>query len=227
MNNIPFADHGALVDPGTADLTARCVELLAMLGYNSTFAPIARGLAFLERDQDPSGAWYGRWGVNFIYGTWSVLAALGAIGEDPAKPYIRKAVEWLQRVQNEDGGWGESCNTYDDPMLKGRGESTAAQTAWALLGLMAVGEVRSPQVKSGIDYLIRHQSERGEWHDEAYTGTGFPRVFYLRYHGYSRYFPLWALGTYARLRRGLPTRQHELVGQGPLDLGPIPVLENF
>ena len=227
LNNIPFADHGALVDPGTADLTARCVELLAMLGYNSTFAPIARGLAFLERDQDPSGAWYGRWGVNFIYGTWSVLAALGAIGDDPAKPYIRKAVDWLQRVQNEDGGWGESCNTYDDPMLKGRGESTAAQTAWALLGLMAVGEVRSPQVKTGIDYLIRHQSERGEWHDEAYTGTGFPRVFYLRYHGYSRYFPLWALGTYARLRRGLPTRQHEIVGQGSLDLGPIPVLEKF
>ncbi len=227
LNNIPFADHGALVDPGTADLTARCIELLAMLGYDRQYPPIARALRFIEQDQDPSGAWYGRWGVNYIYGTWSVLAALGITGEDVAKPYIRKAVEWLKNAQNTDGGWGESCNTYDDPMLKGRGESTAAQTAWALLGLMAVGEVHAPQVKAGVDYLIRHQDEHGEWEDLAYTGTGFPRVFYLRYYGYSRYFPLWALATYARLRRGLPTRQYEVLAQGPIELGPFAAMNRI
>jgi squalene-hopene/tetraprenyl-beta-curcumene cyclase len=225
LNNIPFADHGALVDPGTADLTARCIEVFAMLGYDSQFPPVARAIEFLKRDQDPSGAWYGRWGVNYHYGTWSVLAGLGAIGEDPAKPYIRKAVDWVKSTQNDDGGWGESCNTYDDPMLKGKGESTAAQTAWALIGLLAVGEVHSPEVKAGVDYLLRTQDEHGEWDDQLYTGTGFPRVFYLRYYGYSRFFPLWALATYARLRRGLPTRQHEVIGLGPIDLGFLPALD--
>jgi squalene-hopene/tetraprenyl-beta-curcumene cyclase len=224
LNNIPFADHGALVDPGTSDLTARCVELLAMLGYDRSFPPVARALEFLEREQEESGAWYGRWGVNYVYGTWSVLAALGVLGEDTAKPYVRKAVEWLRSVQNSDGGWGESCNSYDDPVLKGHGSSTASQTAWALLGLMAVGEVDSQAVGRGIDYLVKHQNERGEWDEALYTGTGFPRVFYLRYHGYSKYFPLWALATYSRLRRGLPTRQHELVARGPIDIGPLPVL---
>ncbi len=227
LNNIPFADHGALVDPGTADLTARSIEVLAMLGYDTSFPPLARGLEWLKKDQDESGAWYGRWGVNYIYGTWSVLAALGAIGEDFAMPYIRKAIDWLQRVQNDDGGWGESCNTYDDPMLKGCGESTPSQTAWALLGLLSVGEVNTPQVKAGIDYLLRHQNEKGEWDEEQYTGTGFPRVFYLRYHGYSKFFPLWALGTYARLRRGLPSRKQEVIAQGAIDLGPLPVVDKF
>ena len=224
LNNIPFADHGALLDPSTADLTGRSIEVFAMLGYDTTFPPVARALRFLEQDQDASGAWFGRWGVNYLYGTWSVLAGLGAIGEDIAKPYVRKAIDWLKRVQNEDGGWGESCNTYDDPMLKGRGQSTASQTAWALLGLMAVGETQSPQVKAGIDYLIRTQNDRGEWDEDAYTGTGFPRVFYLRYHGYSKYFPLWALGTYARQRRGMPSREQEVIAQGPIDLGPLPAL---
>ena len=224
LNNIPFADHGALLDPSTADLTGRSIEVFAMLGYDTTFPPVARGLRFLEQDQDASGAWFGRWGVNYIYGTWSVLAGLGAIGEDVAKPYVRKAIDWLKRVQNEDGGRGESCNTYDDPMLKGRGVSTASQTAWALLGLMAVGETQSPQVKAGVEYLIRTQNERGEWDEDAYTGTGFPRVFYLRYHGYSKYFPLWALGTYARQRRGMPSREQEVIAQGPIDLGNLPAL---
>ncbi|MGD9600643.1 MAG: squalene--hopene cyclase [Gammaproteobacteria bacterium] len=224
LNNIPFADHGALVDPGTSDLTARCIELLAMLGYDKSFPPVARALEFLEREQEESGAWYGRWGVNYIYGTWSVLAALGALGEDIRKPYVCKAVEWLRAIQNEDGGWGESCNSYDDPMLKGRGASTASQTAWALIGLMAVGEVESPQVRRGVEYLMRTQNACGEWDETLYTGTGFPRVFYLRYHGYSKYFPVWALATYHRLRRGLPTRQHEVLAQGPIDLGPLPVL---
>jgi squalene-hopene/tetraprenyl-beta-curcumene cyclase len=225
LNNIPFADHGALVDPGTSDLTARCVELLAMLGYDQHFPPVARALEFLRKEQEECGAWYGRWGVNYIYGTWSVLCGLGALGEDVAKPYIRKAAQWLKDVQNDDGGWGESCNTYDDPMLKGKGESTASQTAWALLGLMAAGETRSPEVKQGIEYLIKTQNEAGEWDEDAYTGTGFPRVFYLRYHGYSRFFPLWALATYARMRRGLPTRQHEVTARGPYDLGYLPALD--
>ncbi len=224
LNKIPFADHGALVDPGTADLTSRCVELLAMLGYDATFPPVKRALEFLESDQEEDGSWYGRWGVNYLYGTWSVLSALGVIGEDVAKPYIRKSVQWLQDTQNEDGGWGESCNTYDDAALTGHGVSTASQTAWALLALMAVGAVGSPQVQRGIDYLQRTQNELGEWDEEEYTGTGFPRVFYLRYHGYSRYFPVWALATYARARQGLPTRQVEVINEGPIDLGPIPVL---
>ena len=224
LNNIPFADHGALVDPGTADLTARCVELLAMLGYDQNFPPMRKAVAFLESDQEEFGAWYGRWGVNYIYGTWSVLSAVGMLGEDVAKPYIRKAVEWLKEIQGDDGGWGESCNSYDDPILRGKGESTASQTAWALLGLMAVGEVNCPQVERGIEYLVNTQNDAGEWDEEAYTGTGFPRVFYLRYHGYSRYFPLWALASYGRLRRGLPTRQFEIMDQGPIELGPIPVL---
>jgi squalene-hopene/tetraprenyl-beta-curcumene cyclase len=227
LNNIPFADHGALVDPGTADLTARSMEVLAMLGYDRTFPPAARAVEWLKGDQHESGAWYGRWGVNYIYGTWSVLAGLGAIGEDPAQPYIRKAIDWFKRIQNEDGGWGESCNTYDDPMLMGRGVSTPSQTAWALLGLLAVGEVESPQVKAGVDYLLRMQNDEGEWTEDEYTGTGFARVFYLRYHGYSRFFPLWALGTYTRLRRGLPTRQQEVMAEGAIDLGPLPVLEDF
>lgn len=224
LNKIPFADHGALIDPGTADLTARCVELLAMLGYDATFPPVARALEFLERDQEEDGSWYGRWGVNYLYGTWSVLSALGVIGEDVAKPYVRKAVQWLQDHQNEDGGWGESCNTYDETALAGHGVSTASQTAWALLGLMAVGEVASPHVQRGVDYLVRTQNTAGEWDEEEYTGTGFPRVFYLRYHGYSRYFPVWALATYVRARQGLPTRQSEVIGAGPIDLGPVPTL---
>ena len=223
LNNIPFADHGALVDPGTADLTARCIELLAMLGYDRGFPPVARALEFLEREQEACGAWYGRWGVNYVYGTWSVLSALGVLGEDAAKPYVRKAVEWLRSVQNADGGWGESCNSYDDPMLKGHGESTASQTAWALIGLLAVGEVESANVTRGIEYLTRTQNAQGEWDERLYTGTGFPRVFYLRYHGYAKYFPVWALGTYHRLRRGLPTRQHEIVARGAIDIGPLPV----
>ena len=224
LNKIPFADHGALVDPGTADLTARCIELLAMLGYDASYPPVRRALDFIERDQEEDGSWYGRWGVNYIYGTWSVLSALGVIGEDVAKPYVRKAVQWLQDHQNEDDGWGESCNTYDDTALAGHGVSTASQTAWALIGLMAVGEVNSPQVHRGIEYLLRNQNEAGEWDEEEYTGTGFPRVFYLRYHGYSRYFPLWALAMHARARNGLPTRQIEVIDEGPIDLGLIPVL---
>ena len=226
LNNIPFADHGALVDPSTADLTGRCVELLAMLGYDRRFPPIARALAFLRRDQNDCGAWFGRWGVNYIYGTWAVLVGLGALGEDPNQPFIRKAVAWLKSVQNSDGGWGEDCDSYDDPALGGRGESAPSQTAWALLGLMAVGEADSEAVEKGVHYLLRNFEGPEGWKETAYTGTGFPRVFYLRYHGYSHYFPVWALGVYRRHRQGLPTRQEELARGAPIDLGVLPVLNS-
>ena len=224
LNNIPFADHGALVDPSTADLTGRCIEMLAMLGYDKSFPPIARAVEFLQRDQEPCGAWFGRWGVNYIYGTWAVLVGLGALGEDPNQPWLRKAVKWLKDVQNSDGGWGESCDSYDEPGLGGSGESTASQTAWALLGLMAMGETGSEQVEKGINYLLRNFDGAKGWKEAAFTGTGFPRVFYLRYHGYSHYFPVWALGVYARYRQGLETRQDMLVREGPVDLGVLPVL---
>lgn len=224
LNNIPFADHGALVDPSTADLTARCIEMLAMLGYDRAFPPIARALEFLRQDQREFGGWYGRWGVNYIYGTWAVLVGLGALRENPNQPYIRRAVAWLKSIQNSDGGWGESCSTYDDPGLHGKGESTPSQTAWALLGLLAAGEVNSDSVDRGITYLMRNFEGRHGWKETAYTGTGFPRVFYLRYHGYSHYFPVWALGVYRALKHGLPNRQDEILREGLIDLGPLPVL---
>lgn len=225
LNNIPFADHGALVDPSTADLTGRCIEMLAMLGYDRSFPPIQRALEFLRKDQCEFGGWYGRWGVNYIYGTWAVLVGLGALGEDPNQPYIRKAVNWLKSIQNQDGGWGEDCATYDDPALCGRGESTPSQTAWALLGLMAAGEHGSVAVERGVQYLIRHFETNRGWKEAAYTGTGFPRVFYLRYHGYSHYFPLWALGVYRSLAAGRPTRQQAIREEGFIDLGPLPALK--
>lgn len=221
LNNIPFADHGALLDPGTADLTARCVELLSMLGYNRHFLPIERGLAFIRNEQEESGAWFGRWGVNYIYGTWSVLCALNALGEDPAQPYIRKSVAWLNSCQNADGGWGETCDSYDDVSLAGVGKSTASQTAWAVLGLMASGEVNGSSVKRGIQYLVTHLKADGRWEEHLYTGTGFPKVFYLLYHGYSQYFPLWALGVYHSLRNGGSTRQMSGLASEPI-LGILP-----
>lgn len=224
LNNIPFADHGALVDPGTADLTGRCIELFAMLGYDRNFKPARRGIEFLKRDQHPCGGWYGRWGVNYLYGTWSVLTALGAIGESRDAPYLRRAIEWLYSVQNEDGGWGESCDSYEDGQPFGVGDSTASQTSWALLALMAVGEVYSPNVQRGIEYLLASQNADGEWDETLYTGTGFPRVFYLRYHAYSKIFPLTALSTYRRICEQGESLQQNIIAQGAIDLGPIPEL---
>ncbi|MGE0384805.1 MAG: squalene--hopene cyclase [Gammaproteobacteria bacterium] len=227
LNFIPFADHGALVDPSTSDLTGRCIEVLAMLGHDKRYPPIARALEFLRSEQEDNGAWFGRWGVNYIYGTWSVLHALGALGEDPNEPYIRKAVAWLKSVQNADGGWGEGCNSYDDPALQATGRSTASQTAWALLGLMAVGEVQSDMVERGVQYLLRTRRENGSWDEPDFTGTGFPRVFYLRYHGYCHYFPLWALGVYRRLHHGLQTAQHTIIDEGAIDLDPLPLIARY
>jgi len=202
LNNLPFADHGALLDPPTADVSARCVSMLAQLGEGADAPRMKAALAWLERAQEPDGSWFGRWGVNYIYGTWSVLCALGRAGIAREQPIVARAVDWLTAIQNPDGGWGESCDSY---ALDRKGHepapSTASQTAWALLGLMAVGEARSPQVARGIDWLVAHQQADGLWGQELYTGGGFPRVFYLRYHGYPRYFPVWALARYRNLSR--------------------------
>jgi squalene-hopene/tetraprenyl-beta-curcumene cyclase len=197
LNHIPFADHGALLDPPTADVTARCVSMIAQLGHAADAAALAKGLDFLRRSQEADGSWYGRWGMNYVYGTWSVLCALQAAGVSGQAPEIRRAVAWLLAAQNEDGGWGEAGDSYDlDHEGHVRATSTPSQTAWALLGLMTVGEEHSPAVARGVDYLLRRQGPDGLWREPQYTATGFPRVFYLRYHGYAKFFPLWALARY-------------------------------
>jgi len=200
LNEIPFADHGALLDPPTSDLTARCITLLAQVDRVGYRKVIERGIDFLKREQEVDGSWFGRWGTNYIYGTWSVLVALEVAGEDPGQHYIRRAVEWLKSIQRPDGGWGEACCTYCDPALAGLGcDSTSFQTSWALLALLAAAEADSPEVRKGIEFLLHAQNEQGIWEDEVYTAPGFPRVFYLKYHGYDKYFPLWALSRYRNL----------------------------
>jgi squalene-hopene/tetraprenyl-beta-curcumene cyclase len=201
LNNIPFADHGALLDPPTDDVTARCISMLAQLGEPSDGAAIARAIEFLRRSQLADGSWYGRWGVNYIYGTWSVLCALNAAGVDRSAPEIRKAVAWLLAIQNPDGGWGEDVTSYKlDYRGYEIGPSLASQTAWALLALLAAGEMENAAVENGIAFLMRTQNTNGLWSEDHYTGTGFPRVFYLRYHGYAKFFPLWALGRYRDMK---------------------------
>jgi squalene-hopene/tetraprenyl-beta-curcumene cyclase len=207
LNNIPFSDHGALLDPPTEDVTARCISMLAQLGEKAGTSPaVAAGIAYLRKTQLAEGSWYGRWGLNYVYGTWSVLCALNAAGVDYRDPMVRKAADWLLSVQNADGGWGEDATSYRldyegfDKGFDG-GPTTASQTAWALLGLMAAGEVENPAVARGVDYLVTTQTQEGLWDEQRYTATGFPRVFYLRYHGYSKFFPLWALARYRNLRK--------------------------
>ena len=203
LNNIPFADHGALLDPPTADLTGRCISMLAQLGETpATSEPVRRAIEWLKRDQLPDGSWYGRWGMNYIYGTWSVLCSLNAAGIDHQSPMIKKAADWLISIQNADGGWGEDGASYKlDYRGYEKAPSTASQTAWALLGLMASGQVEHAAVGRGIEYLVQNQGPDGAWNEELFTATGFPRVFYLRYHGYRRFFPLWAMARYRNLRQ--------------------------
>jgi len=200
LNNIPFADHGALLDPSTEDLTGRGLELLGLLGYTQDFEPVERALDFIRHTQRHDGPWYGRWGANYIYGTWSVLRGLAAIGVDPRHEFVQRAVRWLEKHQNPDGGWGESLESYARPDLAGKGESIPSQTAWALLGLFAAGRTSGPSVERGVRYLLDTQRADGGWEDRFWNGTGFPRVFYLKYHLYAAYFPLWALGVYRRTR---------------------------
>jgi squalene-hopene/tetraprenyl-beta-curcumene cyclase len=205
LNEIPFADHGALLDPPTSDVSARCAALLALI--NRRGQELKACLNFLRQEQEPEGCWFGRWGTNYIYGTWSVLAALEKVKDSFHPFYIQRAVRWLRKQQRSDGGWGESCGTYFDPQKAGEGPvSTSFQTAWAMLGLMASGQADGEELRRGARFLMRTQGADGLWEDESFTAPGFPRVFYLKYHGYSKYFPLWALARYRTLRRQMNSR---------------------
>ena len=176
--------------------------MLAQIGRSRDDPSVARGVEFLIREQEEDGSWYGRWGTNYVYGTWSVLTALNAVGEDPTSPHIRRAVGWLEERQRDDGGWGEDGATYWPDRRDEAKSSTPSQTAWAVLGLMAAGEVDGRAVRRGIEYLLDAPREDGSWREDYYNAVGFPRVFYLKYHGYSAYFPVWALARYRRQRGG-------------------------
>jgi squalene-hopene/tetraprenyl-beta-curcumene cyclase len=201
LTKVPFADHNAMLDPSCPDITARVLEALGQFGFHHGHPRVDRALAFLEETQDPRGCWIGRWGVNYLYGTWQVLVGLEAIGYDMTRPMVRRAVKWLNEVQQASGGWGESCHSYDDPATAGQGPTTASQTAWALLGLIAAGEADSDSARAGIQFLTQRQLPSGDWHEEEFTGTGFPKVFYLRYHLYRLYFPLMALARFESASR--------------------------
>jgi squalene-hopene/tetraprenyl-beta-curcumene cyclase len=196
---VPFADHNAMLDPPTVDITGRVLEMFAAYGSTQKEPFVRRAIQFLREEQESDGSWFGRWGVNYVYGTMQVLRGLEAMGVDQNEPMIQQAAEWLRMVQNADGGWGETCGSYDDPNTKGVGPSTPSQTAWAVMGLLAAGDTRSDAVQKGVAYLLQTQRPDGGWDEVEYTGTGFPRVFYLAYHMYRNYFPLLALTTYARV----------------------------
>ncbi len=222
LANIPFADFGELLDPPSVDVTAHVLEMYGMLGYGTDHPPVRRGLAYIWDQQEHDGAWFGRWGVNYVYGTGAVLPALQALGVDMTQPRVRRAVEWLLAHQNPDGGWGETCVSYPDPSLRGQGESTPSQTSWALVALIAAGEARSEPVVRGVEFLLQRQQDDGTWDEPQFTGCGFPgygpgdqpetyepldgpnsqgpelsAAFMINYHLYRNYFPLWALGRYA------------------------------
>lgn len=203
LEDMPFADHNAILDPTCSDLTARTLELFGYIGFDRKDSAVQRALRYLRDTQDDDGSWYGRWGVNYIYGTWQVLRGLRAIGEDMSRDWILRGRDWLESCQNDDGGWGETCATYDDPTLKGRGESTASQTSWALMGICACGDLDRPSIQRGLRYLLSTQNADGSWAEPQITGTGFPRVFYLKYDFYRQNFPLLALATYVNYRSGL------------------------
>jgi len=202
LNKIPFADLESLLDPSTSDVTGRIMELLGKLGYPPQHPVMRRALRFLRKDQTEEGAWYGRWGVNYIYGTWAVLTGLRALGEDFSQDYIQHAIHWLESCQNPDGGWGESCYSYEDPRTKGQGPSTPSQTAWAAMALIESGKATTPTVERAIRFLVERQQADGTWTEEEYTGTGFPKHFYINYHLYRNYFPLMALARYRQALAG-------------------------
>ncbi len=199
LEHIPFADHNAIQDPSCPDITGRVLECLGHNGLTDEHPAVRKAVGFLQETQESEGCWFGRWGVNYIYGTWQVLTGLRAIGQRMDQRFIRHAAEWLRGCQKPDGSWGESCQTYENPELKGRGPSTASQTAWGAMGLMAAVGSRHSSVQRAIAWLIDHQNPQGDWDEPWFTGTGFPRVFYLKYHLYPLYFPVMALARYRRL----------------------------
>jgi squalene-hopene/tetraprenyl-beta-curcumene cyclase len=203
LEDMPFADHNAILDPTCSDLTARTLELLGYIGFDRNTECVRDAIKYLIATQDDDGSWYGRWGVNYIYGTWQVLRGLSAIGEDMTQDWILRGRDWLESCQNSDGGWGETCGTYENPSTKGIGPSTASQTAWAIMGICACGDLDRPSVQRGLRYLLRSQKPDGSWDEEQITGTGFPRTFYLKYDMYRQNFPLLALATYVNYRTGL------------------------
>ncbi len=229
LTKVPFADHNAMLDPSCPDITARVLEALGQYGYEVRHPQVDRAIINIARSQEARGCWLGRWGVNYIYGTWQVLQGLHAVKYDMRLPMVRRAVAWLRQVQQPGGGWGETCRSYDDPSLAGQGSPTASQTAWALLALISAGEADSDEVRAGIEYLVATQQANGDWQEEHFTGTGFPKVFYLKYHMYSLYFPLMALGRYASAKgherilpfpsaghNGTPLAGHQRGGHGSL-----------
>ena len=212
LENMPFADHGALLDPPSADVSARCIGFLAQMGYDQTHLSIQRGIEYLKNNQETDGSWFGHWGNNYIYGTWSVISALNMAGQDMNAPYLKQSIEWIVSTQRVDGGWGESCNSYwsdkNDKITQEKfNTSLPSQTAWALLALMAAGQHNSDAVERGIKYLISTCKSDGDWEEKHFNAVGFPRVFFLRYHGYRLYFPLLALARYRNLTKDNPNQQ--------------------
>jgi squalene-hopene/tetraprenyl-beta-curcumene cyclase len=206
LEDMPFADHNAILDPTCSDLTARTLELLGYIGFDAKAQCVRDAIQYLIDTQDDDGSWYGRWGVNYIYGTWQVLRGLRAIGQDMTQDWILRARDWLESCQNSDGGWGETCATYEHPGAKGIGESTASQTAWAIMGICACGDLDRPSIQRGLRFLLGSQKPDGSWGEQQITGTGFPRVFYLKYDMYRQNFPLLALATYVNYRSDLGHR---------------------
>jgi squalene-hopene/tetraprenyl-beta-curcumene cyclase len=202
LEDMPFADHNAILDPTCSDLTARTLELLGYIGFDFNTRSVRDAIQYLIDTQDKDGSWYGRWGVNYIYGTWQVLRGLRAIDQDMSQDWILRGRDWLESCQNNDGGWGETCGTYENPSTKGIGESTASQTAWAIMGICACGDLDRPSIQRGLRYLLSSQKPDGSWDEEQITGTGFPRVFYLKYDMYRQNFPLLALATYVNYLSG-------------------------
>jgi len=206
LEDMPFADHNAILDPTCSDLTARTLELFGYIGFDRNHPAVRRALRCLIDTQEKDGSWYGRWGVNYIYGTWQVLRGLRAIGQDMTQDWILRGRDWLESCQNEDGGWGETCATYDNPNCKGQGASTASQTAWAVMAICACGDLDRRSIQRGLRFLLNSQKADGSWDEPETTGTGFPRVFYLKYDMYRQNFPLLALATYLNYREGMATR---------------------